>query len=1153
MKFTHIRLSGFKSFVEPTEFEIQDGLSGVVGPNGCGKSNLVEALRWVMGENSPRQMRGGGMEDVIFAGTQSRPSRNFAEVQLTLDNADRTAPPAFNDEPQLVVSRRIERDAGSTYRINGREVRQRDVQLLFADLATGAHSPSMVSQGRVGAIINDKPEKRRALLEEAAGITGLHSRRHEAELRLRGAETNLERLDDVMGTLESQHQSMKRQARQAKRYRNISQEIRQLEAIQLHLRHIAARDRRREAVDARNRTERAVGELTAAVAQATGVATTAGEALPPLRQGEAEAAARLQRLTLARDGLEREEAELARMRADLEARIAQIDRDQEREAALAGDARAAIETLTRERGELTAAQQDEAAAQDEARTALEAAQASVAEREQALERLTETVAQSAARRDALLQAVADASRRIERLVGRRGELQSGHNQVERELREDDRVAGALRALDAANAAEEAGRAALDGAESERGRLDQAHEEARTALQQAEAAATRLTAEIEALEKLLNVADGDLWPPLVDAVQVEPGYETALGAALGDDLDFPADEAAPIHWARMPADAALPPLPAGARPLSELVQAPAALDRRLSQIGLVADSAEGRRLAAQMHPGQRLVTAEGALWRWDGFTVTEGAESAAAARLRQRNRLRELETGRAAVEDRLAGARERATAARAALDAAGQALIDARQAHREASRAREQAREAHGKAERETAARSSRLATLAESLRQVQADLAEIEQAKAADEQALADTPPLDDERARLAALREETAGERTRLADARAEADRLQREATRRAERLAAIDRESAAWRQRAEASIQRQEELAERRGEAGTRLAELAEKPGELVAKRNALLEQIGQAEEARNRAADALAEGERRLAALQKAQREAEEALVTGREERVRAQAGVEQAVERLEEVAARTREQFECPPEMLLQRAEIEADQELPPLEQADSRLERLKKERDRMGAVNLRAEQEAQELEEQLTTLTSEREDLTAAIARLRQGIGALNREGRERLLAAFEQVNAHFKELFVTQFGGGRAHLALIDSEDPLEAGLEIMASPPGKKLQTLSLLSGGEQAMTAMALLMSVFMTNPAPICVLDEVDAPLDDANVERFCNLIKQIGAQTRTRFMIITHHPYTMARMDRLFGVTMAERGVSQLLSVDLERAERLQASG
>ena len=1153
MKFTHIRLSGFKSFVEPTEFEILDGLSGVVGPNGCGKSNLVEALRWVMGENSPKQMRGGGMEDVIFSGTQSRPSRNFAEVQLTLDNADRTAPPAFNDEPQLVISRRIERDAGSTYRINGREVRQRDVQLLFADLATGAHSPSMVSQGRVGAIINDKPEKRRSLLEEAAGITGLHSRRHEAELRLRGAETNLERLDDVMGTLESQLQSMKRQARQARRYRNISQEIRQLEAIQLHLRHIAARDRRREAVEAKNQANRHVGELTQIVASATSQVNEASEGLPAKRQTEAEAAARLQRLTIAREGLDREESELARLRADLEARIAQIDRDQERESALAGDARSAIETLERERGSLQSEQQGEDEARKSAQETLAAAQQEVAGKEQALEQLTETVAQSAARRDALLKAVAETSRRVERLVARRGELQASHSQIERELQEDDRITGALRALEEATAAEEAGRTGLDGAESERQRLDGAHDEARAVLQKAETEATRLRAEIEALEKLFNVADGDLWPPLVDAVRVEPGFETALGAALGDELDFPADEAAPIHWARMPADAEALPLPAGAQPLSELVEAPAALDRRLCQIGLVADSAEGRKLSQQLRQGQRLVTREGALWRWDGFTVTEGAESAAAARLRQRNRLQELESRRDAVEARLRQARDAAATARTALDEAGQRLIAARQAHREASKQRDAARDRHAKAERETAARSSRLASLSESLNQVIADLGEIEQAKAASERELADTPALDNERARLAELREQTGHARTALADARAEADRLQREIARRAERLAAIDREGAAWRQRAEASVQRQEELAERRGTAGEQLAELSGKPNEIIEKRNALLEQIERAEALRNQAADALAAGEKLVAERAKALREAEEALVTGREARVRAEANVEQAVERLEEIAARTREQFECPPEMLLKRAELEPDTELPPLEQADSRLERLKKERDRMGAVNLRAEQEAKELEEQLATLTTEREDLTAAIARLRQGIGALNREGRERLLAAFEQVNNHFKDLFVTLFGGGRAHLALIDSDDPLEAGLEIMASPPGKKLQTLSLLSGGEQAMTAMALLMSVFMTNPAPICVLDEVDAPLDDANVERFCNLIQQIGGQTRTRFMIITHHPYTMARMDRLFGVTMAERGVSQLLSVDLERAERLQASG
>ncbi|MDA1101615.1 MAG: hypothetical protein O2967_21855, partial [Proteobacteria bacterium] len=466
---------------------------------------------------------------------------------------------------------------------------------------------------------------------------------------------------------------------------------------------------------------------------------------------------------------------------------------------------------------------------------------------------------------------------------------------------------------------------------------------------------------------------------------------------------------------------------------------------------------------------------------------------------------------------------------------------------------ERGRNAQAKAERDAAARSARLATVVESLAQTETDLAETRAAMADSGAQLAALPPLDDLRRQLETLRGAVAGQRTELLEARGRHDRVERETAMRAERLTVIAGEQDGWRRRAQGAEQQLSELAARAKAGRDALADLQRKPAEIAAQRQALLNQIELAEAGRDKAARDLAGAEEKAGELVAGQRRAESALAAAREDRVRGEAGVEQCEERRAEVARRIRETLDCAAAAVLAGAGLAPDAVLPPLEEAERKLERLKRERDSMGPVNLRAEQEAEELDQQLTGMTTERADLKAAIARLRQGIYSLNKEGRDRLLAAYKTVDGHFQDLFVRLFGGGKAHLSLTESDDPLEAGLEIMASPPGKRLQSLSLLSGGEQAMTALALLFAVFLTNPAPVCVLDEVDAPLDDANVERFTNLVGEIARITGTRFLIITHHPFTMARMDRLFGVTMSERGVSQLISVDLARAERIRATG
>jgi chromosome segregation protein len=1155
VNFSKLRLSGFKSFVDPTELVIEAGLTGIVGPNGCGKSNLVEALRWVMGENSAKRMRGGEMDDVIFGGTTARPARNVAEVALHIDNRRRTAPGHYNEYDELEIVRRIERGEGSGYRINGREVRARDVQLLFADVASGAHSVALVSQGRIGAIINAKPIERRGLLEEAAGIAGLHSRRHEAELKLKAAEQNLSRLDDVLATLQTQLDGLKKQARQAQRYRRLSEHIRRAEAMLLHLAWQQASAELDAATARLQAAERVVADHTAQALAAEREREAAAAELPALRQAEAAAAAELQRLVVARQQLDEEERRVAAAREAAGQRLAQLAADLAREEELAADARAALTRLEEERAALLAAQAKEHEAQHEASTALAAAIAEVAALESELTRLTEQVAADEARRAALQRQQQEAAERQARLAQRQAEIARQREAVEAEAISAAATEEAAAAVRAAEAEVERTRAAADAAAQALAAAQAAEQAAREPAQAAEARRTKLRAEIQALTELLAAASDKRWTPILDSVQVEPGYEAALGAALGDDLAAPLDAEAPTHWRTLPAYAYALALPGGASPLSAQVKAPPALQRRLAQIGVVADAATAERLQKSLVPGQRLVTRDGGLWRWDGFRRAAGTPTAAGQRLRQRNRLIELGDELREVERNVATLAAELEAAQRAARQAGDSERGERQAMREALGALGRAQERDAELRRQAAATASRLAGLTETAERLAIDLAEAEaQGRAAAEGIAALPDP--------ALGREQVAGLRTQLAEKRAvqtacqgEHDRLLREAAARAQRLAAAAQEAQSWQGRADAAARQQATIAERRTEIAGEIERLDRRPAEIAEQRERLAETIAASTERRNAAGDALARGETRLAEAEKASKAADAALAAAREERVRAEALREQAEQGQQGVRQRIAERLDCAPEAILAAGGIEPGEAMPTLADAEARLQRLVRERDGMGPVNLVAEAEANEIEERLGLLTRERDDLIQAIAKLREGINALNREGRERLMAAFTQVNEHFTKLFTRLFGGGRAHLTLDRGEDgdetrdPLEAGLEIMASPPGKKLQVMSLLSGGEQALTALALLFAVFLTNPAPICVLDEVDAPLDDANVDRFCLLVEEIAESAETRFLIITHHRLTMARMDRLFGVTMAERGVSQLVSVDLQQAQEL----
>jgi chromosome segregation protein len=1148
MKLTRLRLHGFKSFVEPTDFMIEPGLTGVVGPNGCGKSNLVEALRWAMGETSHKSLRAADMDAVIFAGSGNRPARNHAEVVMTIDNADRTAPSAVNDREILEISRRIEREAGSVYRINGRDVRARDVQILFADAATGARSPALVHQGKIGEIIQAKPEQRRRVLEDAAGVAGLHARRHEAELRLKAAETNLTRVEDVIGQLAGQMDGLKKQARQAIRYREVAAKVRKAEAMLHHLRWVEANADVAEAARVHDLNVREMAERTREQAEAARIQAIRASELPALREAEARVAAGLQRLTSARELLDREEERAKERVAELDRRLTQFSADIAREQQQTSDAEIALLRLDTEDAEL----KEEIKSRVEKRSGVDervsAAEATLADAERLFTELTTALADLTAKRHQLESSVRTHRDKLARLDQ---DIANVRNE-ERKLAEETGNLGDLAAL--AGAMESAqqnlaqSEAAAQASEAAHAAARQKLDAARSPLNEADKRVQRLETEARTISKIVNGETKNLWPPIIDGVTVAKGFEKALGAALGDDLDAPVDPSAPMRWTHAGVTDGDPALPEGVESLAAHVQAPPELARRLAQIGVVAKE-RGAELVSQLKTGQRLVSVEGDVWRWDGFVAAAHAPTGAARRLAERARLVDIENELEQARSDANAKRQALEIAEAELKAAASAETAARDGWRAAQHEADAARERHTSTEREINRHAARKSALSEAHTRLNADLTEAYGAHQGAAAALAELPPSLDTETKLAAVRTDIDGHRRNAAQVRAEAQALAREAELADRRVQAILAERSEWQSRKQSAASQIATIEARVTEVRAERAELDNAPAVFAEKRRALINEIEAAEGARRVAADALAAAETAMAETDRAAKASLEALSGAREACARAEERMEGAKRRLADIEREIHDMLEVEPHAVASLAEIEPGKELPPLAEIEENLEKLRRDRERLGAVNLRAEEELREVEAQHTTLTTERDDLVEAIKRLRQGIQSLNREARERLLASFEVVNGHFKRLFVELFGGGEAALHLIESDDPLEAGLEIIAKPPGKKPQTLSLLSGGEQALTALALIFAVFLTNPSPICVLDEVDAPLDDHNVERFCTLLHEMTASTETRFIIITHNPITMARMNRLFGVTMAERGVSQLVSVDLEDAVKI----
>ena len=1133
MIFRNLTMAGFKSFAEKANMDIEDGLTGIVGPNGCGKSNIVEAVRWIMGESSARQLRGGELDDIIFAGTDNRPARNFAEISLQLDNQDKKAPAEYNNFDELEITRRVERGKGTEFQINGKPARAKDVQLLFADSATGARSAGIVSQGRIGAIVGAKPEDRRSLIEEAANIKGLNQRKHEAELRLRNTETNLERLEDLIVQLTEQKSQLAKQARQAARYRSVADRIRKAEARLFHARWLAAESACQQADADREASAELVETATAGTAQLSAQQALLTADVPPLRTAESEQAALVQTLRIRVDDCAREKEQVSQALERLTNLLGQIELDEAREATLQQDAQKALSDLQSQLNKSKNSLQENTPKLEAAKTQLAHAQASSRDAD-------EQSAKNQAQLAAAQQNQAQLSSRLDELDRRIAAAQSSLEQLNlAELKEQ--VELSAKALSANEAELSRLEAAHESVEARLAAARETREEAAEDKRDIDTQLARLVAESDALSYLLAETVNPSGTPVADQIKVSAGMEVALAACLGTDLSLPYDSGDTGYWRQ---DMTVPSVqpPAYGTPFSTFIAQSDVLKQALSGVSLIEDIQDVKHAQKQLKPGQALVSKEGMLWRWDGL-VRKGPASNEAERIRQRQRLDALEAEAAEIktfaekhDQRLTTAHAELANIQAEVQTSQQDLLTARQL-------REKAKQDADEAQLALKSATVRSDDVRQALELATSDRHSI----LSDEGFEADLASLQtqaDQYANSASVARQMLNKAVQH-----EAELALQLKTAEQQKQSA-DGQLADWQSRLSQTNRRLAEMKERKKSALNEKAQLEKQPAAIEDKQQELMGRLETAEAERLTRSDCLREAENALRQADSLLREAEKELSHKREALIRSEALCERYQSEQDSLIERIKDKLDCTPERLAELAQLRPSEQLPESpEKLELTVNRLLNERDQIGPVNLRAEVEMEEIDKRVTTLREEHDDLIEAISKLRSAISSLNREGRSRLMESFSDVNKHFTQLFTTLFGGGHAELQLVNSDDPLQAGIEILASPPGKKMQALSLLSGGEQALTALAIIFAVFLTNPAPICVLDEVDAPLDDSNVSRFCDLLKDIAERTDTRFLIVTHHRMTMARMDRLFGVTMEQKGVSRLVSVDLQTAETM----
>ena len=857
MEFKKIHLNGFKSFAEKTNFLIEDGLTGIVGPNGCGKSNIVESLRWCMGETSAKSMRGSGMEDVIFSGTSNKPSKNIAEVSINLSNENKDGPHQYNELDEIEIRRKIEKDKGSKFYINNKEVRAKDAQMFFADLSTGAHSPSIISQGRIGALVTAKPSDRRAILEEAAGISGLHVRRHEAELRLGAAENNLKRADELRRQQEKQLANLQKQAEEAAKYKSISEEIRKVESglYYLKLKEIDHEIKLENEIN--EEADDKVKDFNSKLEELEGAIKIELERVTPIREKNIENLSKIQRLNLELKGLDEESERIKGEIDTIKTTLKVIDEDIDREKSIVIDANSNEKRLKEEKNQLI-------------------------------------------------------------------EIDSKYYETEKLSNQD-----------------------LDEAKS------------------------KLKREQDRMDKLLESFNLEF---LQKNVEIVNSTNEQLDKAKSFIAENKGEEAISI--------------------LEEC-------KTNLSYMSMKIKETGGDNIISNLNSKNELIKQ-----MQDGYAETYSKNQ-------------------------------------------------------------------------------------------------------------------------------------------------NIKKESVKRNERIKVIDQEIDSWKNLLNNSEKMSIELNERKNKQNLKLNELEKQPQTQAEKKGQISESLRISEKEQSENEILIEEIDSKIVNLRNELNSTKENSIEIRERKASSGATIDGLIKRRNDLLDRVMSELNLKEENLLEFSNLEKEEEFPDTVTQEELLDQKKREREKLGSVNLIADEETSKYEDEIKKMEKDRQDLVTAIIKLKESITELNQKGRERLIEAFEKVNRKFNEVYTKLFNGGNAKLELVDSDDPLDAGLEMLVSPPGKRLQSITLLSGGEQALTALSLIFAVFLTNPSPICVLDEVDAPLDDANVTRFCNLLSELTKITSTRFIIVTHHALTMSKMNRLYGVTMPEKGISQLVAVDLQKAESMVA--
>ena len=1139
MKFKSIRISGFKSFLESTEIPIDNGLTGIVGPNGCGKSNIVEAMKWVMGENSARQMRGDGMDDIIFSGTNERPARNFAEVSIKLDNTEKKAPSNFNHFDEIEISRKIEREKGSIYRVNGKQVRSRDIQLIFADNGTGARSSGIVSQGRISQIIDSSPENRRVILEEAANIKGLHSRRHEAELKLNGATDNLSRLLDIEQTYNEQLVELEKQARKASRYRSVGERLRKAEStLFIKLLNSSETDLKNFKNELEIATDR-VNQAQLDVSKNTKSKLVAFDKIPELKKIEAEKAAFLQSLNINKIRLEEEKSSANKTLDNIFNQISQIEIDIEREEEIKEDSKKSLLNLEDEEKKLKTESKAFEGKIDQAISLVKELKKKSDEADQDLSSINSKIYSINSNKENIEKRITDLKEKI-----KKSEFQIPQfNILEEEKSFKENKAKIIKGR---KLLEEKNKLLLT-KKNEYEAIKKILNDLNKAKTEADYKVNITKAELNSLSSLLG-HDTSSKETLENSIDSFASLEKSIGSILGEtllapvlsNLDTPKNTP---FWRKNLKGIIETKLPDGVKPIIKNIKNNSILDLALLGVGIVDNEEIAFKLQDKLSFGQALTTVEGGLWRWDGFVQPPQVQNSYSERLQNIAKLRSLEKEFPNLENRQKSIQSNIDKNESYINVIEKNILELESQIYDLIEANNNLNLLNTKIESKIG--SSKILVKEHQniidLSNKELNLLNKELINSSN------LPLLLTEELKIRNIADQC---RNSLTDAMAAEQQVRNHESYQSRNLLQIKNQKNNWKKREDEAIARLLTLQNRQKSLSEEKQKLMNLPDNFKKREDELNLEINKASHLRNKAADNLVEAETNLNELEKLEKLSEQNMSSLREEMIKIEAKLNLSKSQVKNIEERVWEKLRINTDQLYEIANLDKNDEIDiSIDALEKTVHRLINERDSIGAVNLRAEEEMKEMRDKIKTMSDERIDLEQAIDKLKTGIFELNKEGRQRLKESFEEVNKNFKNLFQKLFGGGNAELKLIGNEDPLHAGLEVLASPPGKKMQLLSLLSGGEQALTAISLIFSVFLCNPAPICILDEVDAPLDDSNVGRFCNLLEKIVEETDTYFMVVTHHRLTMAKMDRLFGVTMEQKGISRLVAVNLEQANRI----